>query len=58
MLERPSIQSEYKRTLHFQNDTENKCGVGGTSYLYQSIEKTLNILFQMIRVIVVVARLR
>jgi hypothetical protein len=33
------IQSEHKRTLHFQNDTENKCGVLRTSYLHQSIEK-------------------
>jgi hypothetical protein len=33
------IQSEHKRTLHFQNDTENKCGVLRTSHLHQSIEK-------------------
>jgi hypothetical protein len=33
------IQSQHKITLHFQNDTENKCGVLKTSYLHQSIEK-------------------
>jgi hypothetical protein len=34
-----NIQGEHKRTLHFQNDTENKCGVFRTSHLHQSIEK-------------------
>jgi hypothetical protein len=34
-----NIQAEHKRTLHFQNDTENKCGVLRTSHLHQSIEK-------------------
>jgi hypothetical protein len=33
------VQGEHKRTLHFQNDTENKCGVLKTSHLHQSIEK-------------------
>jgi hypothetical protein len=33
------IQSEHKRTLHFQNNTENKCGILRTSHLHQSIEK-------------------
>jgi hypothetical protein len=33
-----NTQDEYKRTLHFQNDTENKCGVLRTSHLHQSIE--------------------
>jgi hypothetical protein len=33
------VQGELKRTLHFQSDTENKCGVLRTSHLYQSIEK-------------------
>jgi hypothetical protein len=33
------IQGEHKRTLHFQNDTENKCGVLRTSHIHQSIEK-------------------
>jgi hypothetical protein len=33
------VQSEHKRTLHFQNDTENKCDVLRTSHLHQSIEK-------------------
>jgi hypothetical protein len=32
------IQGEHKRTLHFQNDTENKCGVLRTSHVHQSIE--------------------
>jgi hypothetical protein len=29
------IQGEYKRTSHFQNDTEIKCGVLRTSHLHQ-----------------------
>jgi hypothetical protein len=33
------IQGEHKRTLHFQNYTENKCGVLRTSHLHQSVEK-------------------
>jgi hypothetical protein len=33
------IQDEHKRTLHFQNDTENKSGVLRSSHLHQSIEK-------------------
>jgi hypothetical protein len=33
------IQGEHKINLHFQNDTENKCGVLRTSHLHQSIEK-------------------
>jgi hypothetical protein len=33
------IQSEHKRTLHFKNDTENKCDAFRTSHLHQSIEK-------------------
>jgi hypothetical protein len=33
------IQGEHKRTLHFQNDTENKCGLLRTSHLHQSTEK-------------------
>jgi hypothetical protein len=33
------IQGEHKRTLYFQNDTENKCSVLRTSHLHQSIEK-------------------
>jgi hypothetical protein len=52
-----NIQGEHKRTLHFQSDTKNKCGVLRTSHLHQSIEKTLKVLFQMTGVIVV-ARLR
>jgi hypothetical protein len=53
----PIIQSEHKRTLHFKNGTENKCSVLRTSHLHHSIEKTLKVLFQMTRVIVVVTRL-
>jgi hypothetical protein len=34
-----NIQDEHKRTLHTQNDTENKCGALRTSHLHQSIEK-------------------
>jgi hypothetical protein len=37
--ENNNIQGEYKRTLQFHNDTENKCDVLRTSYLHQSIEK-------------------
>jgi hypothetical protein len=33
------IQGEHKGTLHFKNDTENKCGVLRTSHLHQSIER-------------------
>jgi hypothetical protein len=33
------FQDEYKRTLHFQNDTESKCGVLKTSHLHQSKKK-------------------
>jgi hypothetical protein len=33
------IQSEHKITLHFQNNTENKCGELRTSHLHQSKEK-------------------
>jgi hypothetical protein len=33
------MQGEHKRTLHFQNYTENKCGILRTSHLHQSIEK-------------------
>jgi hypothetical protein len=33
------IQGEHKRTSHFQNYTETKCGVLKTSHLHQSIEK-------------------
>jgi hypothetical protein len=33
------VQGEHKRALHFQNGTENKCGVLRTSHLHQSIEK-------------------
>jgi Mg2+/Co2+ transporter CorB len=52
------IQGEHKRTLLFQNDTENKCGVLRTSHLHQSTEKKKHkVLFQMTRVTVVVARL-
>jgi hypothetical protein len=51
------VQGEHKRTLHFQNDTENKCGMLRTSRLHQSIEKHSKVLFQMTWVIVV-ARLR
>jgi hypothetical protein len=36
----PNIQGEHKRTLHFQNDTERKCGVLRTSHLHQSIENS------------------
>jgi hypothetical protein len=38
-LKHTIIPGEHKRTLHFQNDTENKCGVLRTSHLHQSIEK-------------------
>jgi hypothetical protein len=38
-----NIQGEHKRTLHFQNDTENKCGVLRTSHLHQSIVKHSNL---------------
>jgi hypothetical protein len=38
-LPRFQIQGEHKRTFHFQNDTENKCGVLRTSHLHQSIKK-------------------
>jgi hypothetical protein len=34
------IHIEHERTLHFQNDTENKCGVLRTSLLHQSIKNT------------------
>jgi ABC-type polysaccharide/polyol phosphate transport system ATPase subunit len=33
------IQGEHKGTLHFQNYTENKCGIVRTSHLHQSIER-------------------
>jgi hypothetical protein len=33
------IQGEHKRTLHFQNDAENKFGALWTSHIHQSIEK-------------------
>jgi hypothetical protein len=33
------MQGDHKGTLHFQNDTENTCGVLRTSHLHQSIEK-------------------
>jgi hypothetical protein len=36
----PNIQSEHKGTLHFQNDTERKCGVLRTSHLHQSTENS------------------
>jgi hypothetical protein len=32
------VQGEHKRTLSFQNDTENKRGLRGTSRPHQSIE--------------------
>jgi hypothetical protein len=32
-----NIQGEHKRTLHFQNDTENKRGILRTLHLHQSI---------------------
>jgi hypothetical protein len=34
-----NTQGEHKKTLHFQNDTENKCGVLRTSHLHQSTKK-------------------
>jgi hypothetical protein len=39
IIHRWLMQGEHKRTLCFQNDTENKCGVLRTSHLHQSIEK-------------------
>jgi hypothetical protein len=48
------IQSEHKRTLHFQYDTENKCGIPRTSHLHQLIKKLSEVLFQMTWVIAVV----
>lgn len=35
----PKLQDEHKICLHFQNDTESKCGMLRTSHLHQSIEK-------------------
>jgi hypothetical protein len=46
------IQVEHKRTLHFQNDTENKCSAFRTSHPHQSIELS-KFLFQIIWVIVI-----
>jgi len=40
------IQGEHKRSLHFQNDTENKCGVLRTSHPHQSIEKLSQFCFK------------
>jgi hypothetical protein len=39
-LPRIDIQGEHKRSLHVQNDTENKCDVLKTSHLQQPTENS------------------
>jgi hypothetical protein len=34
MVKHHIIQAEHKKTLHFENDTENKCGILTTSHLH------------------------
>jgi hypothetical protein len=50
------LQDEHKRTLLFQNNTENKYGI--LNFSRTPVDKELKVLFQMTRVIVGVARLR
>jgi hypothetical protein len=41
-----TMRIEHERTLHFQNGTENRCGILRTSHPYHHIEKFSKLCFK------------